>query len=137
MLVNNAILVGRITSEPELIELEDGKKYTSIILAVNRNYKNEEGIYETDFIKCVLWNYAATNTVTYCRSGDVIGVKGRIQSSNYTDENGKKHYVTEIIAEKVTFLQSNKQLNNENETIDNSESKSNKKKKEKERDEIN
>ena len=106
--MNNVILVGRITGSPELIEIEEGKKVTSVLLAVNRNFKNADGLYDTDFVRCVLWNSAATNTAEYCRAGDVIGVKGRLQTHNYEDENGKIHYVTDVVAERVTFLSTNK-----------------------------
>lgn len=111
-MVNNVILVGRLTAEPEVTELNDGKKVTTINLAVNRNFKNSEGIYETDFIKCVLWNTVAESTSEFCRTGDVIGVKGRLQTSRYDDENGKTHYVMEVAAERVTFLSSNKNKEN-------------------------
>jgi len=106
--VNNVILVGRLTGNPEISVIEDSKKVTTIILAVNRNFKNSDGIYETDFIRCILWNSIASNTTEYCRAGDVIGIKGRLQSSKYEDENGKSHYITDVVAERVTFLSTNK-----------------------------
>lgn len=115
-MLNNVVLVGRLTGNPEIVEIENGKKVTSIILAVNRNFKNSEGIYDTDFIRCILWNSIASSTTEYCRSGDVIGIKGRLQSSKFEDENGKSHYVTDVVAERVTFLSSNKKheaVNNE------------------------
>ena len=107
-MVNNVILVGRLTGNPEISVIEDSKKVTTIILAVNRNFKNSDGIYETDFIRCILWNSIASNTTEYCRAGDVIGIKGRLQSSKYEDENGKSHYITDVVAERVTFLSTNK-----------------------------
>ena len=107
-ILNNVILVGRLTQDPEIIEIEIGKKVTTVILAVNRNFKNADGVYDTDFIRCILWNSIASTTTEYCKVGDVIGVKGRLQSSKYEDENGKTHYITDVIAERVTFLSSNK-----------------------------
>lgn len=107
--MNQIVLVGRLSKEPELRETEDGKKVSNITLAITRNYKNAEGEYDTDFIDCVLWNSIAENTVEYVNKGDIIGVKGRVQT-NITD--GKKH--TNIVAEKVTFLSSKKDLDNEN-----------------------
>ena len=80
-----------------------------ITLAVPRSYKNADGEYETDFIDCVLWNTIASNTAEYCRKGDVLGVKGRIQTSNYETETGEKKKNTQIIAEKITFLASKKE----------------------------
>lgn len=115
-MLNNVVLVGRLTDNPEVLEVEKGKKVTSIILAVNRNFKNSEGFYDTDFIRCILWNSIASSTTEYCHSGDVIGIKGRLQSSKFEDENGKSHYVTDVVAERVTFLSSNKKheaVNNE------------------------
>ena len=105
--MNNVVLVGRLTSNPEVVD-KSGKKVISVNIAVSRNYKNSDGIYETDFIKCVLWNAIADATSEYCKVGDVVGIKGRLQSSNYEDENGKKHYAMEVVAEKITFLSSKK-----------------------------
>ena len=106
--MNNVVLVGRLTDNPKTIESESGKKVTYINIAVSRNYKNTDGIYETDFISCVLWNAIADTAAEYCHVGDVIGIKGRIQTSSYEDDNKEKHYVTEIVAERLTFLSSSK-----------------------------
>ena len=107
-MLNNVILVGRLTADPEIVEIEENKKVTSVILAVNRNFKNADGLYDTDFIRCILWNSVASTTTEYCHTGDVIGVKGRLQSSKYEDENKKIHYIIDVIAERVTFLSTNK-----------------------------
>ena len=114
-MLNNVVLVGRLTGNPEITTIEDTKKVTSIVLAVNRNFKNSEGLYDTDFIRCILWNSIASSTTEYCRAGDVIGVKGRLQSSKYEDDNGKIHYITDVVAERVTFLSSNKRHEEVNE----------------------
>ena len=113
--LNNVILVGRLTGDPEIVEIEEAKKVTTVILAVNRNFKNADGIYECDFIRCILWNSVAASTTEYCKTGDVIGIKGRLQSSKYEDENGKIHYVTDVVAERVTFLSTNKKHDVEDE----------------------
>ncbi len=113
-MLNNVVLVGRLTTDPKVEELEDGKKVTTVVLAVNRNFKNSDGIYDTDFIRCVLWNSVASTTADYCKVGDVVGVKGRLQTSKYEDENKKTHYLTDVIAERVTFLTTNKQKITEN-----------------------
>jgi len=124
--MNHVVLVGRLTDNPVMSTTESGKQVTTVTIAVTRNFKNPDGVYESDFIRCVLWNGIASNTSEYCHVGDVIGVKGRLQSSNYDDENGKRHYVTEVVAEKVTFLSSskNKELKEE---VKNEEVKSSKK----------
>ena len=114
-MLNNVILVGRLTQNPEITEIEEGKKVTTVILAVNRNFKNADGTYDTDFIRCILWNSVASTTTEYCRVGDVIGVKGRLQTSKYEDENKKTHYITDVIAERVTFLSTNKKHEDVNE----------------------
>lgn len=106
-MLNQTILVGRLTKDPEVQETENGKKRTSIILAVSRCYKNSEGVYDTDFIRCILWNGIATNTSEYCHKGDVLGIKGRIESSSY-EKDGETKYSLDVIAEKVTFLTSKK-----------------------------
>ena len=96
-MLNQTVLVGRIVSDPEINETKNDKKVTIVPLAVQRSYKNEEGEYATDFIPCVLWDGVAQNVVEYCKKGDLIGIKGRIQSS--LDK-------IEVIAERVTFLSS-------------------------------
>jgi len=107
-MLNQVILVGRLTKNPEIKETESGKKMTYINIAVQRPFKNVDGIYETDFISCVLWNNVAENTVEYTKCGDVIGIKGRVQTDRYQDDDGNMNYVTEIVAEKITFLSSSK-----------------------------
>ena len=100
-MLNQVVMVGRLTSDPEINEVENDRKVATITLAVQRSYKNAEGVYETDFIKCTLWNGIAENTSEYCKKGDVIGVKGRIQTTNVDDK-----IVMEVVAEKVSFLSS-------------------------------
>ena len=102
-MLNNVILVGRLTADPEITEGENGIKRSTIVLAVPRTHKAPDGTYETDFIKCTLWNSVAEHTCEYCKKGDTVGVKGRIQNSSYTKDNETK-YVTDIIVEKISFL---------------------------------
>ncbi len=104
--MNSVVLVGRLTFNPEVTKTENGKQVTHIVVAVNRNYKNADGIYETDFIKCTLWNGIAGAIGEYCKVGDVVGIKGRLQASSYENQENKKVYVTEVVAERVTFLSS-------------------------------
>ena len=106
ILLNQTVLVGRIVKNPELKETETGKKVTNVTLAVPRSFKNSEGQYETDFISCVLWKGIAENTVEYCKKGDLVGIKGRIQSRNIEIDEETKKQVVEVVAEKVTFLSS-------------------------------
>lgn len=105
-MLNQTVLVGRLVKDPELRETDNGNKVTNITLAVPRSYKNINGEYDTDFIPCVLWKGIAENTAEYVKKGDLIGVKGHLQTRNIElDENVKKQAV-EIVAEKVTFLSS-------------------------------
>ena len=102
---NMTYLIGRLVRNPEIKELEDGKKVCNVSIAVQRSYKNAEGVYDTDFVDCTLWNSVAENTLEYCHSGDLIGVKGRIETSFY-EKDGEKRKSTNIVAEKITFLSS-------------------------------
>ena len=105
-MLNQVVLVGRLTSDLEAKELEDGKKATNMTLAIPRSFKHAAGEYETDFIDCSLWNSIAENTAEYCKKGDIVGVKGRLQTSNYEKEDGSKVFKLDVVAEKVTFLSS-------------------------------
>lgn len=97
-MLNQVVIVGRLVSKPIVEENENGRKVSEITLAVTRSYKNAEGIYDTDFIKCTLWNGIAENTVEYCDKGDLVGVKGRLQCLSGNE--------LQLIAEKVSFLSS-------------------------------
>jgi single-strand DNA-binding protein len=108
-MLNQVVLVGRLTDNVEVTTTENGKKVSSLVLAVQRTYKNTEGVYEADFIRCTLWNAVASSTSEYCHKGDIVGIKGRLQVSSYETENGEKKYVIDVVAEKVTFLSSKRQ----------------------------
>ncbi len=101
-------MVGRLVKDPEVKEKEKGKKVSYITIAIPRSFKNMDGEYETDFINCILWDLVAKNTADYCKKGDIIGIKGRIETSKEEKENEPVKYYTNVIAEKVTFLSSNK-----------------------------
>lgn len=105
-MLNQTVIVGRLVRDPELYETENGNKVTNITLAVPRSYKNSEGEYDTDFISCVLWKGIAENAVEYCHKGDLLGVKGRIQSRSIEIDEDTKKQIVEVVAEKVTYLSS-------------------------------
>lgn len=107
-MLNQVVLVGRLTEDPVLISTINGKKISSITVEVQRTFKNKDGIYETDFIRCILWNDLAASIVEYCHKGDLVGIKGHVQSSSFEDEDGNKTYTVDIIANKITFLSSKK-----------------------------
>ena len=104
--MNNYFCVGRLVNEPEVKELEDGKKVTNITIAVPRSYKNADGEYETDFIDCTIWNNVAQSTSEYCKKGDLLGIKGRIETSIYEKDDGEKVKRTSVVADRVSFLSS-------------------------------
>lgn len=116
-MLNQIVLVGRLVRKPELRTSENSKKYTFITLAVPRSFKNVNGEYDTDFIDCILWDNVASSTTEYCDKGDIVGVKGRLQSRLVEKEDNKK-YILDVIAEKVTFLSSNKDLKEKEEKQD-------------------
>jgi single-strand DNA-binding protein len=107
-MLNQIVLVGRLVGDVEVKELESGKRVANAVLAVPRNFKNENGEYDTDFIDVVIWNSIADNTAEYCKKGDIVGIKGRLETNNYETENGEIRKLTQVIAEKVTFLSSSK-----------------------------
>lgn len=107
-MLNQVVLVGRIVYDLELKKNGSGKKYLSITLAIPRSFKNIEGTYDTDFIRCIVWDNVASNTSEYCKKGDIVGLKGRLQS-RFVEKNDKKENIMEVIGEKVTFLSSSKE----------------------------
>ena len=107
-MLNQLVIAGRLVADPEIVECDNNKKRTYVTVAVPRSYKNVNGTYDTDFIKCVLWNGIAETTCEYCKKGDIVGIKGRIQTSSYEIEDGEKVYKMDVVAEKVSFLSSKK-----------------------------
>lgn len=107
-MLNQIILVGRLTRDIRINKSDKGKKVATISLAIPRSFKNMEGTYDTDFIDCIAFENIAENTATYCGKGDVVGVKGRVQS-RVVEKDGKKEYLVDIVAEKVTFLTGRKE----------------------------
>ena len=106
-MVNSVMLVGRLAQDIEVKKLESGKEVTKVGLAVPRSFKNPDGLYDTDFFDCILWEGLAKNASEYCKKGDTVGVRGRLQTSTY-EIDGVKRKAVEIIAEKLTFLSSKK-----------------------------
>ena len=107
-MLNQIILVGRLTKNIVVNKSDNGVKVATLSLAIPRSFKNSEGLYDTDFIDCVMFDNIAKNTAEYCNKGDIVGVKGRIQS-RVIESDDKKEYLMDIVAEKVTFLSSKKQ----------------------------
>lgn len=108
-MLNRALLVGRLTRDPELRRTGSGKAVTSFNLAVERNSKSDD--QEADFINCVCWGKIAENTERYCSKGSMVSVDGRIQTRNYENNQGQKVYVTEVIADSVQFINTKRDSN--------------------------
>lgn len=112
--MNKSILIGRITKDPELRTTPNNRSVCQFTIAVNRTYTNEEGKREADFINCVVWDKQAENLAMYQKKGNQIAVEGRIQTRNYDDNNGKKVYVTEVLVNNISYLDTKKDDSNFN-----------------------
>ncbi|MGC8227542.1 single-stranded DNA-binding protein [Pseudobacillus badius] len=104
-MMNRVVLVGRLTKDPDLRYTPNGVAVSTFTLAVNRTFTNQQGERETDFINCVVWRRAAENVANFLKKGSLAGVDGRIQTRNYEGQDGKRVYVTEVLAESVQFLE--------------------------------
>ena len=104
IMINHVVVVGRLTKKPELKFTANGTKYTQFTVATQRNFKNKDGEYEADFINCRLWRTVAENFAKFADKGSLIGIEGRIQTSSY-DKDGKTVYITEVLAESFTLLE--------------------------------
>lgn len=105
-MINNVVLVGRLTKDIELKETGNGK-YANFTLAVTRKFKNQNGEYDADFVQVVAWRQTAEFLARFdAKKGNLLGVTGRIQTRNYENQQGQRVYVTEVVADSVTFLES-------------------------------
>lgn len=105
--MNNVSLIGRLTKDVEIKNTTKGDSVGSFTLAVNRNFTNQSGEREADFINCVIWKKQAEALAKYTQKGSQVGIEGRIQTRNYENQQGTRVYVTEIIVSQVTFIGSN------------------------------
>lgn len=112
-MINNVTVVGRLTRAVDLRYTSNGTAYASFTLAVDRDFKNQNGERETDFINCAMWRKPAENLANYTKKGSLIGIEGRIQTRNYDNQQGQRVYVTEVLAERFHFLESSKTANND------------------------
>ncbi|EAC5315262.1 single-stranded DNA-binding protein [Listeria seeligeri] len=104
-MMNRVVLVGRLTKDPDLRYTPAGAAVATFTLAVNRPFKNTQGEQEADFINCVVWRKPAENVANFLKKGSMAGVDGRVQTRNYEDKDGKRVFVTEVVAESVQFLE--------------------------------
>ena len=102
--MNNVCLVGKVVSLPELRETVNGTKVASIVVEVERNFPNCDGIYESDTFLVTLWKGLAESCTDLCEVGTVVGIKGRLSARNFDAKDGNKFYNAEIICEKMSFI---------------------------------
>ena len=107
-MINNIVLVGRTTKTIELKQNKNGTNYVQFTLAVNSPYKGEQGGQQADFITCVAWNKTAETIANYVLKGMMIGIEGRLQVRNYENEAGVRQYLSEVLVNRFTFLESKK-----------------------------
>lgn len=111
--MNKVIIIGRTTKDIELKQTPSGTSVAEFSVAVKRTFKNANGENESDFFNCIAFSKLAETISKYVKKGDQVGIEGRLQTRNYTNREGKKIYVTEIIVENVEFLQTKKQTDND------------------------
>lgn len=104
-MINNVVLVGRTTKEIELKYTSNDLACANFTLAVNRNFKNQNGEREADFINIVIWRQQAENLANWAKKGTLLGVTGRIQTRNYENQQGQRVYVTEVVADNFQILE--------------------------------
>lgn len=104
-MINNAVLVGRMTRDVELRYTPSNQAVATFPLAVNRNFKNQNGEREADFINIVIWRQQAENLANWAKKGTLLGITGRIQTRNYENQQGQRVYVTEVIADNFQILE--------------------------------
>ena len=107
-MINNVVLVGRLTKDAELRYTGNNTAVATFTLAVNRNFKNQNGEREADFINCVMWRQQAENIANWTQKGMLVGITGRIQTRNYENQQGQRVYVTEVVGETFQVMESRK-----------------------------
>ena len=105
-MINNVVLVGRMTRDAELRYTPQNQAVATFSLAVNRNFKNQNGERDADFINCVIWRQQAENLANWAKKGALVGITGRIQTRNYENQQGQRVYVTEVVADSFQLLES-------------------------------
>ena len=105
-MINRIVLVGRLTRDPELKRTANDVAVVSFTLAVNRRFTNSQGEREADFISCIIWRKAAENFVNFTKKGSLVGIDGRIQTRNYENKQGNRVYVTEVVVDNFSLLES-------------------------------
>ena len=118
-MINRVVLTGRLTKDPELKYTQSGTAVASFTVAVDRQYRNQAGEREADFINCVIWRKSAENLVNYTHKGRLVGVDGRLQTRNYENQQGQRVYVTEVVVDSFTLLDSKRDNQNDQQNYGN------------------
>nr|DAF64724.1 MAG TPA: Single strand binding protein [Siphoviridae sp. ct7dP4]DAN26764.1 MAG TPA: Single strand binding protein [Caudoviricetes sp.] len=113
-MINNVVLIGRLTRDVELRYTPQNQAVGQFTLAVNRNFKNQDGGYDADFINCVIWGKLAENFANWTKKGNLVGITGRVQTRNYENQQGQRVYVTEVVAESFQLLEKRDNSANQN-----------------------
>ncbi|MDM7320465.1 single-stranded DNA-binding protein [Streptomyces sp. P17] len=108
-MINNVVLVGRLTKDPDLRYTGNGTAVAAFTMAVERSFNGADGQKQTDFISCVVWRKQAETLANYTRKGSLLGVQGRLQSRSYDNQQGQKVFVTEVVVEEFQFLETKAQ----------------------------
>ncbi|AUI72188.1 single-stranded DNA-binding protein [Companilactobacillus alimentarius] len=124
-MINRVVLVGRLTRDPELRYTANGAAVASFTVAVNRQFTNSQGEREADFINCVIWRKAAENFSNFTNKGSLVGIDGRLQTRNYENQQGQRVYVTEVVVENFSLLESRAESEKRNSGSNNSNQSSN------------
>lgn len=102
--MNQVGLVGRLTRDPELRQISENRVQTSFSIAINRNFRNNQGSVDADFVPCVAWGRLAERIVKYCGKGSLVGINGRLQSRSYMNRDNLKVYTVEVVVDDVRFI---------------------------------
>jgi single-strand DNA-binding protein len=105
-MINQVVLTGRLTRDVDLRYTQSGTAVGQFNLAVSRQFTNQAGERESDFINCVIWRKSAENFSNFTRKGSLVGIEGRIQTRTYDDKNGQRVYVTEVVVDNFALLES-------------------------------
>jgi single-strand DNA-binding protein len=105
-MINNVVLVGRLTKDIDLKYTGSGTAVGTFTMAVQRNFTDQSGKRESDFINCVIWRKSAENMANFTRKGSLVGIEGRIQTRNYDNQQGQRVWITEVVADKFSLMES-------------------------------
>lgn len=112
-MINRVVLTGRLTKDVDLRYTQSGTAVGAFNLAVDRRFKNQQGEREADFVRCIIWRKGAETFANYFHKGSLVGIEGRIQTRNYENQQGQRVYVTEVVVENFSFLESRQATSNQ------------------------